>query len=224
MPKPNLKSELNTFENWNLVFTRFGKYFFHNSQTGQVSWIPPQNVLKVLKENFTPTEREMFFDPFHHVEERELEEDYNNNSITDTDTDTYDNNNNDNTVEEFNYKFKDSISTAEDEFKLYLLKNLIDPFASWSTIQSLHSHSSQFQSIPSEKRRQDLFSQVCPILIQMHREETKKKLEEAKDWWKNILISYKYQMNWFQLLKKLKGNSKFKLLNEKECEKEFKSV
>ena len=157
----------------------------------------------------------MFFDPFHQAEESE-EEDH---GITDTETSS------DNTVEDVNYKSKDSNSAAaEDEFKLYLLKNSIDPFASWSTIQSLHSHSPQFQSIPSEKRRQELFSQVCPILIQMHREETKKKLEEAKEWWKNILINYKDKMNWFQLVKKLKGHSKFKLLNEKECEKEFKSI
>lgn len=206
-----------------MVFTRSGKYFFHNPKTGQSAWIPPENVLKVLKENFTLTEREMFFDPFYQKEDVDISEGeisrhehYDAHNIEDISPVI---------KEKVKVKTKSLDCTAEDEFKLYLLKHSIDPFAPWPTIQSLHATSPQFQAIPSERLRQDLFAEVCPILIEIRREETKKKLDGAKEWWNNILANYKYKMNWLQLLKtKLKGNPKFNLLNEKECEKEFKAV
>lgn len=113
----------------------------------------------------------------------------------------------------------------EAEFKLYLLKHSVDPFAPWPTILSLHSHSPQFQAIPSDKRRQDLFAQVCPILIEHKRAETKRKADEAKKWWDGCREEYlKLRWNWFQVIKKVKGNPNFALLNEKECEKEYKAL
>lgn len=121
-----------------------------------------------------------------------------------------------------NSHFNDQ-SDAEDQFKLYLLKNQVDPFAPWPKILSAHSSSPEFSSVPSDKRRQDLFAQVCPLLIEQRRELNRKQLQEAKDWWEEVKQdNWRNNCPWFQVLKKIKGNPKFSLLNEKECEKEYK--
>lgn len=168
----------------------------------------------------------MFFDPFYQeeeegdeVSEHEIEDDREIEAVKDRveqDIQGYSHNNN---------NPNDSTAVLEDEFKLYLLKNPVDPFAPWPTILSLHSTSPQFQAIPSDKRRQDLFAQVCPILIDQKREETRKKRAEAEKWWDEVKGEYlKLGWQWFQVIKKVKGHAKFSLLNEKECEKEYKNL
>lgn len=163
----------------------------------------------------------MFFDPFYQeeedddVSEHEIEDDKEMEAVKDSAEQEQDN-------QEHSH---DSTAVLEDEFKLYLLKNSVDPFAPWPTILSLHSTSPQFQAIPSDKRRQDLFAQVCPNLIEQKREETTKKRAEAEKWWDEVKGEYlKMGWQWFQVIKKVKRHAKFSLLNEKECEKEYKNL
>lgn len=195
--------------NWDLVFTSLGKYFFHNKQSGERCWIPPQSVLSTLQDQ-SEMKMSVLFDPFH-IEEDIVESDneyhVENSQIQATKT----NNSVDN-------------EEAENEFKVYLLKNLVDPFAPWPTILALHSASPQFQAIPSDKRKQDLFASVCPLLIESRREESKKKLDGAREWWNGVMTDcLRDKSGWLQVLKKVKGNTKFCLLNEKECEKEYRA-
>jgi hypothetical protein len=216
--------------NWNLVFTHSGRYFFHNSITNQRSWLPPNELLNSINEHFTPTRKLEFFDNSINDErdddnlideEEESDDEENDDSESDdneSSSDTSDSNDN----ESCNNNVPNASSIdAEDEFKLYLLKQFINPFDPWSLISSQHASSPQFQAIPSDKRRQDLFAQTCPVLISMRRERSL----EAQNWWKQILKeSSDNRLTWPQVLNgKLKQNQRlFSLLNEKECEKEFK--
>ena len=226
---------------WVLIFTSLGKYFFFNCKTGERCWIPPESVINILKEKFSPSKREMFFDPFYQGEGEEGEdgdinweesEDEAGNVLND-DTEDFElkekpQNNQSVIYNNIKIKYKESSnavdSSLEDDFKLYLLKHSVDPFAPWPTILSLHSSSPQFKAILSDKRRQDLFAQVCPVLIEQKREEGKRKVIEANKWWDEVKGEYlKLGWQWFQVIKKIKGNTKFSLLNEKECEKEYKN-
>ena len=184
----------------------------------------------------------MFFDPFH-VEDIE-EENGDEEEEEESAVDMYMNEDKDNVEildlnlnlnlkmfnkdkDEYEFDHKNEKSNKEEEednFKLYLLKNEIDPFAPWPSILSLHQLSPEFLAIPADKRRQDLFAQVCPLLIQQHRDKTKKMTDQAKEWWTGIKReNWEINATWFQVIKKIKGNAKFALLNEKECEKEYKS-
>ena len=243
---------------WVLIFTSLGKYFFFNCKTGERCWIPPESVIKTLKEKFSPSKREMFFDPFYQGEgeeegegegEGEGDDDINgeedddiNGEESDDDKDNVLNddlkdfelketpqNNQSVIYNKIKIQPKESSnvvdSLLEDDFKLYLLKHSVDPFSPWPTILSLHSSSPQFKAIPSDKRRQDLFAQICPVLIEQKREEGKKKVIEANKWWDEVKGEYlKLGWQWFQVIKKIKGNTKFSYLNEKECEKEYKNL
>jgi hypothetical protein len=206
-----------------LIFTSLGKYFFFNSKTGERCWIPPETILKMIKEKFFTSKFEMFFDPFHQEGEFEEFEEFDEDSGSFESDNVTDNDIVNDTLTLTTQKSQDDL--IEDEFKLYLLKNSVDPFAPWPTILSLHSSSPQFQAIPSDKRRQQIFSQVCPILIEQKREDNKKKLAEAEKWWDEVKSEYlKLGWQWFQVIKKVKGNSKFSLLKEKDCEKEYKKL
>ena len=210
---PNSKDKNHyQLKNWNLVFTRTGRYFFYNEQSGERCWIPPVEVVELIKKSFGPTKMEMFFDPFYVEEESESEEEFEESEESEEES------------IEVDFLTKKSDTDTEDEFKLYLLKNSIDPFAPWPTILAAHSSSPEFVAIPSDRHRQDLFNQVCPLLIEQKREITRKKLKEAGDWWQQIKEeNWRIGATWFQVLKKVKGNQKFALLNEKDCEKDYKN-
>lgn len=210
--------------NWDLVFTSLGKYFFYNKQTEERCWIPPESVLNALKDQ-SENQLNFLFDPFH-IEEDEEDEDDNDNLCDNK----FDEGITSNTKDSTNSDLKDSAvnhtvsEEVENAFKVYLLKNSVDPFAPWPKILSIHSQSSQFQAISSDKRKQELFTSVCPILIEMRREESKKKLSDAKTWWTEVMNeNLKDKIGWFQVLKKVQRNPKFALLNEKDCEKEYKA-
>ena len=162
---------------------------------------------------------ELFFDPFH-IEDEEFNESYNeDNENSEDNGDSKDNEDND-----FLAQSQADSQLLEDQFKLYLLKNSVDPFAPWPSILSSHGSAPEFLAIPSDRRRQDLFKQVCPLLIDQKREHSRKKLEEAKEWWRQVKEeNWRVNASWFQVIKKVKGNQKFALLNEKECEKEYKN-
>ncbi|NBO24992.1 MAG: hypothetical protein EBU93_07170 [Chlamydiae bacterium] len=204
-----------------------GKYFFFNSKTGSRSWIPPESVLSNLVELFeaNPGLKQNLFDPFN-FEDEEIEEELSgadevdDHSSEDVDGSSEQVSLNDN---------KMNNEAAEDEFKIYLMKNSIDPFAPWPTILSLHGASPQFLAVPSDKRRQEIFSQLCPLLIEAKRAEKAKKIEEARSWWTECIKEpVAKKMSWFLLLKRIKDSQKhskmFSLLNEKDCEKEYKNL
>lgn len=158
----------------------------------------------------------MFFDPFYEGEELEESEEEESREYGDENDLVH--------GQSINSKRSHENSEVEDQFKLYLLKNNVDPFSPWPKILSIHSSSPEFLAIPSDKRRQDLFAQICPVLIENKREITKKNLMEAKEWWETIKReNWREGLTWFQVIKKVKGNPKFALLNEKECEKEYKN-
>ena len=203
-------------KNWNLVFTRSGKYFFYNDQSGERCWIPPVDVIDLMKKTLGPTKIDQFFDPFY-VEEEEEEEEEEEFVVSESEDSSNCTGNRREASDPKN-------NEAEDEFKVYLLKNSLDPFSPWPKILEAHSSSPEFVAIPSDRRRQDLFTQVCPLLIEQKRELTRKRLEDAKEWWRRIKEdNWRSGASWFQVIKNVKGSPKFALLNEKECEKEYKN-
>ena len=212
--KSRIVASNNTLKNWNLIFTSSGKYFFYNDQSGERCWIPPVEVTEFIKKSSRNIE--LFFDPFHIEDEESIE----------SDKDIEDNGDSGDNDSQAQVQVKDQTDSQflEDQFKLYLLKNSVDPFAPWPSILSSHGSAPEFLAIPSDRRRQDLFKQVCPLLIDQKREHSRKKLEEAKEWWRQVKEeNWRVNASWFQVIKKVKGNQKFALLNEKECEKEYKN-
>ena len=225
--KSRILASNNTLKNWNLIFTSSGKYFFYNDQSGERCWIPPVEVIEFIKKS--SRNMEFFFDPFH-IEDEEFNESDNEDSENSEDNkDSKDNEDNGESrdIEAQSHDHAQSRADSqllEDQFKLYLLKNSVDPFAPWPSILSSHGSSPEFLAIPSDRRRQDLFKQVCPLLIDQKRENSRRKLEEAKEWWRQVKEeNWRVNASWFQVTKKVKGNQKFALLNEKECEKEYKN-
>ena len=166
------------------------------------------------------------FDPFYFEDESEEIDD---NMSDDGGGDANDNNFFDNNEEPNEQDHKIIKNEAEDEFKIYISKHLIDPFLPWPTILSVHGTSPQFMAIPSDKRRQEIFSQLCPLLIEAKRAEKASKIEEARNWWNEFIIEpVANRMTWFLLLKRIKDSQKysklFSLLNERDCEKEYKNL
>lgn len=220
--------------NWFIVFTKLGKYFFHNPSLKQRSWIPPDSVLKVLNEKMSPLGKEMFFDPFCEEEilifsSSEAENDQDSESkdgIQESESESETQTECKISLNNISYSKSKSEPTVskeqvEQEYKELLVNESIDPFAQWSSITEKLSSFPQFNAVSSEKRRQEIFEQVCPLLIVKKREEKSKLLCEAKTWWNDLNKSA--GKSWLEFSKNIKSDKRFALLDQKECEKQYKA-
>lgn len=117
-----------------------------------------------------------------------------------------------------------STREVEDEFVKLLLEKEVDAFASWPAITALLNAEPAFQAISSDKRRQELLSQCCPQLIALKKAKKEAELQASKVWFEQeVELLVGRNVHWMDALRRLKGDSRFGLLNLKECEQYYKN-
>ncbi len=171
------------------------------------NWLPPDHLLKHLKESFTATRREMLFDPFCEEAENDEEEAEEENG-----------------EEEVPAGPVKSAIEINEEFKSFLIEREVDPFASWSVIAESFKNERVFRAVASEKKRQELLAECCPQLVALKRAKKEKEVLQAKTWFEEEMRRMKGNgVHWIDALRKFSADKRFALLNLKECEKQYKS-
>lgn len=185
-----------------------GRYFFWNPSSAETCWIPPEALLKHLKEAFSATKREMLFDPF-------CDEDNEDNDDVEKED-----------AKQPSEQSKPVKSAAEinTEFKDLLLAKEVDPFAPWPSIAAALKDESAFLAVQSDKKRQELLAECCPQLIAIRKAKKEREVAEAQCWFDDQCARLKASgVHWIDALRKLSTDKKrFSLLNVKECEKRYK--
>lgn len=203
---------------WRVVFTRSGRYFFHNPTQRLRTWLPLAPLLTLLQTRLTDDQRAILFDPFSDEEvliSADEDEDKDEDETLALSLATFEQDNDPRTV-------ADSQIVAEETFKTLLVDRDVDPFAPWPDICAQLTGEPAFVAVTTERRRQELFASLCPMLIEKRRALRTVKLQEAQAWWQTVVQTARRGQSWIDFSRKLRLDRRFSLLNAKECERDFK--
>lgn len=214
---------------WDLVFTKKGKYFFFNSTEKRACWEPPSDLLDKLTKL---PEHILFslFDPFNDDEDHDYGPE---NSVEEVEYEIVEDNEDE--IEQQQEQVTKPIILGDHKTRvnnfLCLLRNPpvpLDPFKPWESHLAplLESHP-DFQAIPSAKERAQLFASISSELAQKAREERQARLVQAKKTWidlVNSIVDLKgVPQTWTEYCKSIRSKDWYKLLDAKLMEKEWRS-
>lgn len=203
------------FTGWELVFTRSGRYFFHDTVDRYSKWRAPDHLLEYLA-SLSEERRALLFDPKSNFEPEtvselqeheepsiEYEEDYiveEASSDGDSGGDQEDYIVEDETIPigeastsaqpspKPQWSSKEEHTLAITRFRDLLLNTpKVDPFMPWSILSAQLSTDARWQAIPTDRERKALFDGLCPQLAERARQQRRQQMEEATTAWSETL-------------------------------------
>ena len=223
---------------WDLVFTRSGKYFFHDTIEKISKWKPSENLFEYLQQ--LPNDKiQSLFDPENEYvpEDENSERDEDLEKVCEEYFEGKDGLEKDGSMEvhqarqnkaktEKIWSSKKEHEQAIENFKSLLRNFNFDPFSSWSDICMQLAEEPLYQAIPTDKERKSIFDDLCPELTKLARNRRMGQIDEAQRSWKNLLHNltlYTASSSWVEFSRGIKKECWYKLLDNKMMEKEYRA-
>jgi hypothetical protein len=222
---------------WELVFTKLGRYYFHDTVEGLAKWQPPEHLLEYLLD--MPHERrDLLFNPHREYiieeafEASPSEDEY---IVEEEEEEQNEEEEKDGGETEPVYQPPTSLReprqdpeghrVAVESFRQFLLSSQLDPFQSWDNIKQTLSADPSYHGIRTERERKLIFDSVCPILVERFRKIRDAKREKAEQQWQETLCALtlvKAPITWTEYNRQIRKESFYQLLNPKAMEKQYR--
>lgn len=193
------------FEEWCIVFTLKGRYFFVKYPEKISTWVPSDKLLEILIA-FPKETLNFLFDPY-----------YTGTLLPSSSSSS---------------RQQKRLKETVDVFKEFLLENapIFDPFAPWESIKELlikNKDESMFIEI-TEREAKQIFDSMCPQLAQIKRDKKEEEKTEALIKWKEYLLKLSKKHlppTWNLMLRQIRLDNTIsftlKILSEKDMKKDY---